>query len=217
MSNRKASELNKYIQTLAYLGYTKDDKEVRLALNEVKKELGLLNITSTPNTYIKDPSKALVIVVADNSGSIGVWEKAILEEYLDLALNEVKEIYQDVEELYIGHTIKAKETNRNDLFKLESGGTMVSSGLQLLKDNLHTEREVIVIQLTDGDNLTSDTKVVIELLEGIILPNVKYFKYVEANQYNRFSTLVQAYKNIKVGNFNSLVIKQRDDALKGLR
>lgn len=217
MSKRRAEVLNKYLSNLTNLGFTKSDKKVGLVLHEIEKELGLLVIENTEPD--KNPNSALVVVLKDVSGSIGIWENAVFEEYYRLAINEIKTKYKNVEELFIRHTTDAEIVEKETFFtKQIAGGTIVSSALRKLKENLGTEREVIVIQFSDGDNLTSDCVRIIELLPKDILPKVKYFKYVEANQYGRHSTLVHStYKHIKDKNFSYYVAKEKDDALKGMR
>jgi hypothetical protein len=174
---------------------------------------------ATPNTIIKDKNKALVIGVKDVSGSMGVWENAVLKEYFDLALSGIKSQYNDVAEVYITHSTEAKVVDKVDFFgNCLSGGTILSSGIRAILPFLeNTDREIIILQLSDGDNLTSDSCRVIKLLSDEILPKVKYFKYVEINQCNRHTAIMNGYKQIKENNFDSLVIKERDGSLKGLR
>ncbi|PAD70550.1 hypothetical protein CHH83_01745 [Bacillus sp. 7586-K] len=219
MSNRKAEVLIKYLSNLSHLGYTKEDEKVKFIIKEIEGELNLL--PSETNEVPKDKNKALLIVVKDTSGSMNKWENLVTKEYYELALQGIKNTYKDVEELFISHTTEAKLTSKDDLFNTQnSGGTFASSGLRETLDLLNTDREVIIIQFSDGDNLTSDNSRCIKLLVDEILPKVKYFKYVEANQYNRFSTILQGsdnYKSIEKDKFSYYVINVKDDALKGLR
>jgi uncharacterized sporulation protein YeaH/YhbH (DUF444 family) len=217
MSNRRAGELNKYIVTLSHLGFTKDDQKVQLALHEIEKELGLLVIPNE-NKLTKDKNKALVVAIRDVSGSVGIWEKERFDEYLRLALNEIKQKYMDVEVKYIVHHTEAKVVNEEDFSKSLSGGTIISSALKELIKHLDTDKEVIVIQFSDGDNLHSDNPRTVKLLNDEILPKVKYFKYFEANQYSRTDTILQkVFKTIKQSNFSYLEAKRTDDSLKGVR
>jgi hypothetical protein len=174
---------------------------------------------TTSKTIIKDKNKALVIGVKDVSGSMGNWENAVLKEYFDLALSGIKSQYNDVAEVYITHATESKVVDKADFFgNCVSGGTILSSGIRAILPFLeNTDREIIILQLSDGDNLTSDNTRVVKLLSDEILPKVKYFKYVESNQYDRHSTIMKGYKLIKENNFNSLTIKERDGGLKGLR
>jgi len=220
MSNRKAEVLNKYLYNLSQLGYTRDDEKVKAIIKEIETEMGLL--TNDPSdTVVKDSSKALVIAIKDCSGSMGFWENNVGKEYYELALRSLKEKYVDIKEIFINHSTIANESEKEKFFvKYESGGTIMSSGLNALVNHLHTDREVIVIQISDGDNLSSDNGRCVKLLTDEILPKVKYFKYIETNQYNRHSTIlsVSGYKKIEnFDNFSKLIIKAKDDALKGLR
>lgn len=216
MSNRKAGELNKFLSNLSQLGFNKEDEKVVRVINEIEKELELQ--TQVESSAIKDPNKALVIGIKDNSGSIGEWENKVFKEYYDLAKKEIEKHYDDLEEMFIVHHTEAKISTKYNFFNEgKAGGTIASSALRELKKHLNTDREVIVIQFSDGDNLTSDNYRTNKILKEDVLPKVKYFKYVEANQYNCHSTLMNSYKYNTNDNFKHIVIKLTDDALKGLR
>jgi hypothetical protein len=167
---------------------------------------------------LKNPNKALVIAIKDNSGSMSSWENHVSTEYYDLAIESIKKKYNDVEEWFVSHSTEATLSSKAETFsKGMMGGTIVSSAFRLLKDKLSTDREVIILQFSDGDNLTSDNARVLKMLTEDFLPNVKYFKYIELNQYKRHSTLMSAYRNIKEKNFSCMVAIELDDSLKGFR
>lgn len=219
MSNRKASELTKYLVALSQLGFKKEDERVLKVINEIEKELELTINTSEKLISVKDPNNALVIAIKDCSGSIGVWENYCFNEYYKLALNEISKKYTDVKELFITHHTEAKVVSEEDFFtKNEYGGTIASTALRELIKHLDTNREVIVIQFSDGDNLTSDAPRMIKILNDEIFPKIKYFKYFESNQYRRHSTLAETvFKKIKNEKLSFIVAKEKDHALKGMR
>jgi uncharacterized sporulation protein YeaH/YhbH (DUF444 family) len=218
MSNRKAGELNKYLHTLAYFGFDKEDEKVKLLMNEIENELGLVTTKLVESPLVKDKHKALVIAIKDNSASMSSWENHVSAEYYDLAIESIKKKYNDVEEWFVSHSTEATLSSKEETFsKGKRGGTIVSSAFTFLKDKLSTDREIIVLQFSDGDNLTSDNARVIKMLTEDFLPNVKYFKYIELNQYKRHSTLMSVYRNIKEKNFSCLVAIESDDSLKGFR
>jgi uncharacterized sporulation protein YeaH/YhbH (DUF444 family) len=220
MSNRKAGELTKYLAALSHLGFKKDDERIIKIINEIEKELELtpIDISKAP-TPVKDTNKALVIGIKDCSGSVGTWENHCFNEYYKLAINEIKKRYSDVQELFITHHTEAKVVSENEFFsKNESGGTIVSRALKELIKHLETDREVIVLQFSDGDNLTSDTTRVIKLLNEEILPKIKYYKYFEANQYNRKSTISETiFNKIKNQKLSCMIATEKDHSLKGMR
>lgn len=216
MSNRKAGELTKYLAALSHLGFRKDDERVVRVINEIEKELEL-NIIKQ---IAKNPNKALVVAIKDVSSSIGIWENYLFNEYYQLALREIKNKYSDVKEIFIAHHTEATEVNKEDFLKIGSqlGGTIVSSAIRKLKEYLDTDREIIVIQFSDGDNLTSDNARVIKHLNEEILPKVKYYKYFEADQYNKMRKLSDTvYCKINDPKLSYIVAKEKDHSLKGLR
>lgn len=219
MSNRRVEVLSKYVSSLVQLGFTKDDEKVKKALYEIEKELGIIISENVEKYTLKNPEKALVVAIKDVTGSIGLWENARFNEYYSLAMDRIKKKYKDVEQIFITHSTDANIVPEDEFFEIKGlGGTIVSSGLKKLIEVLGTDREVIVIQFSDGDNLTSDCERSLKLMNEEILTEVKYFKYVEANQYNRHSTLMtSAYKFITTNNFDYTIIKNNDDSLKGVR
>lgn len=69
---------------------------------------------------------------------------------------------------------------------------------------------------SDGDNLTSDNERCVKLIEELIKRS-NMFGYGEVNQYNRSSTLMSAYKNIKKDQFMYYVIKEKGEVYQALR
>lgn len=156
MSNRKVEVLCKYLTNLAQLGFTKDEERVQKIINEIEKELELSTIQAKET--LKNPNKALVVAIKDVTGSIGDWENNVFNEYYKLAIDEINNKYTDIKELFITHTTEANIVSEEEFFKLNTlGGTIISSALRKLKEYINTDREIIVIQFSDGDNLTSFT------------------------------------------------------------
>ena len=69
---------------------------------------------------------------------------------------------------------------------------------------------------SDGDNLTSDNERCVKLI-GELLKVSNMFGYGEVNQYNRSSTLMSAYKNIKLDQFMYHVIKDKGEVYEALK
>ena len=85
---------------------------------------------------------------------------------------------------YVNHT-RAEEVDEDTFFhSTESGGTVVSSALELMKKIMDeryspTEWNIYGAQASDGDNWTDDFPKCRKLLADDILPKVRYFAYIQ--------------------------------------
>ena len=105
--------------------------------------------------------------------------------------------YKKVDVVFIRHHTTAKECNEEDFFySKESGGTMVSSGFELMSD-IVTERypesewNIYCAQASDGDNFSHDNDTLTTLLEERILPMVQFMAYIEVQ--NSLSDAMSQY------------------------
>lgn len=173
----------------------------------------------TPKTH------ATMIMIMDNSGSMGEREKTIARKFFILLYLFLDRNYERIDMRFISHTTHAKEMEEEEFFNThENGGTIVSSALDLLKDMLNgddsagtpTEHQgngalkgktnIYVAQISDGDNTETDNGTCAELLEDDILPFVNYFAYVQVEQegnpmsgllsYARRNSLWATYENM---------------------
>ncbi|MDX8362139.1 MULTISPECIES: sporulation protein YhbH [Bacillaceae] len=176
----------------------------------------------TWNEVIKHESKAVVIAMMDTSGSMGIWEKYMARSFFFWMTRFLRTKYETVELVFIAHHTEAKVVSEEDFFsKGESGGTICSSvyrkALEVI-DNKYNPAlyNIYPFHFSDGDNLTSDNarcvKHVKELME---ISNI--FGYGEVNQYNRHSTLMSAYKNIKDEKFRYYILKQKADVFHAMK
>ena len=85
---------------------------------------------------------------------------------------------------YIIHDATAKEVDQETFFKTrESGGTLISSALNLCKEIIDTdynpnEWNIYPFHFSDGDNWSADdTKLCLEILDNHLLPASNVFCY----------------------------------------
>ena len=132
-------------------------------------------------------SQAVMFCLMDVSGSMGKGEKEIAKRFYLLLYLFLQRQYEKVQVVFVRHTEDAKEVDEDEFFNSqESGGTVVSSGLELV-NNIIKERypidawNIYVVQASDGDNYTQDNRVCTELLNEI-LPKVQYYVYAEVRE-----------------------------------
>lgn len=159
-------------------------------------------------------SQAVVFFVMDVSGSMEEREKDIAKRFFLLLKIFLNRKYERVDVVFVRHHSIAEECNEFDFFyKPESGGTVVSTGLELvnkiIKDRYSLDDwNVYVAQASDGDNYWADGKKCVGILENL-LPKVQYYAYLDIpNRYSSpvtpsqlwdmFSALAEQYHNLQV-------------------
>ncbi|MFC4766981.1 sporulation protein YhbH [Effusibacillus consociatus] len=166
-------------------------------------------------------SNAVVLAMMDTSGSMGSFEKFIARSFFFWMVRFLRTKYEHVDIQFIAHHTEAKIVTEDEFFtKGESGGTICSSAYQLALDLVHgrynPERfNVYPFHFSDGDNLTSDNEKCVRIIRELAsLCNI--FGYGEVNQYNRSSTLMNAFKHIHDPKFKAVLIREKSEVYKAL-
>ncbi len=218
-------ELQKQIEELLETRPEDDQEIIRL-----KDEIGILRakIEAIPfidsfdlryNNRIKIPkptTQAVMFCIMDVSGSMDEEKKATAKRFFMLLYLFLTRTYEHIEVVFIRHHTVAKEVNEEDFFhSRESGGTVVSSAIELMKDILHQRYlngawNVYGAQASDGDNWENDSPHCRELLSDAILPFVQYFAYIEItpgepqNLWREYEKLVGAHANFAMQHIEGL-------------
>ncbi|MBS0346149.1 MAG: YeaH/YhbH family protein [Proteobacteria bacterium] len=214
-------QLDELLQTRS-----EDDPDVL----QLKDEIGILRakIEAIPfidtfdlryNNRIKVPkptTQAVMFCIMDVSGSMDEDKKATAKRFFMLLYLFLTRTYEHIEVVFIRHHTIAKEVNEEDFFhSRESGGTVVSSALEMMKDILHSRYlngawNVYGAQASDGDNWENDSPHCRELLADTILPFVQYFAYIEItpgepqNLWREYEKLVGAHANFAMQHIEGL-------------
>ncbi|NRD78243.1 sporulation protein YhbH [Bacillus sp. BRMEA1] len=176
----------------------------------------------TWNEVVKPDSKAVVLAMMDTSGSMGIWEKYMARSFFFWMTRFLRTKYETVEIEFIAHHTEAKVVSEEDFFsKGESGGTICSSAyrkaLEIIEEKYNPRKyNIYPFHFSDGDNLTSDNARCVKLVEELMKVS-NMFGYGEVNQYNRHSTLMSAYKNIKDERFRYYILKQKADVFHAMK
>ncbi len=130
-------------------------------------------------------SQAVMFCLMDVSGSMDEERKDIAKRFFMLLYLFLTRSYERIEVVFIRHHTVAMEVDEEDFFtSRETGGTVVSSALELMHE-IARERypsqawNLYVAQASDGDNWEDDSPRCAELLLHDILPLVQYYAYVE--------------------------------------
>lgn len=133
-------------------------------------------------------TQAVMFGIMDVSGSMGEWEKEMAKRFFMLMLLFLQHNYERVDIVWIRHHSIPKEVDEEEFFySTESGGTVVSSALELMakivKDRYPLNQwNVFGTQISDGDNFPPDCAIARDVMANQILPISQYFAYVEVDR-----------------------------------
>ncbi|WP_295528618.1 YeaH/YhbH family protein [uncultured Pseudacidovorax sp.] len=149
-------------------------------------------------------AKAVMFCLMDISGSMDEARKDMSKRFFMLLYLFLTKHYEKIELVFIRHHTQAQEVSEDDFFHAtETGGTVVSSALVLMRDIIRarypsSEWNIYGAQASDGDNWHQDSGRCRELLADSILPLVRYYAYVqvaeaEQNLWQEYTQLEERF------------------------
>ncbi|MDU2672723.1 MAG: sporulation protein YhbH [Clostridium sp.] len=171
----------------------------------------------------KQESNAVLIFIMDVSGSMDSTKKYLARSFFFVLSRFIKRKYNNIAFEFISHTTVAKNVNEYEFFhKAESGGTYISSGLnlalKLVEEKYSPEVwNIYPIYASDGDNWSEDNERAISAVKNLCeISNM--FGYAELLPSTYSTTMYYRFnKEIHEKNFVSVIIKEKKnlwDALK---
>ncbi len=156
------------------------------------------------NNMIQQPTpttSAVMFCLMDVSGSMTQDIKDLAKRFFVLLHLFLKRHYEKTEVVFIRHHTKADEVDEQDFFySRETGGTVVSTALDLMK-TIVQERyptdswNIYAAQASDGENWQDDSPKCRDLLIKSLLPLVQYYAYVEISS-SKEQELWQTYAEV---------------------
>lgn len=140
------------------------------------------------STLIEQPSPsrcAVMFCLMDVSGSMTQSIKDIAKRFFVLLYLFLRRHYEKTEVVFIRHHTQASEVDEQTFFySRETGGTVVSSALKLMKEIIDQrypteDWNIYGAQASDGDNWSDDSPLCEKILGEHILPCSQYYAYVE--------------------------------------
>ncbi len=171
-------------------------------------DLRYKNFTKLP----QPTTNAVMFCLMDVSGSMDQNTKEMAKRFYILLYMFLKRSYKDVEVVYIRHHTQAKEVDEQEFFySQETGGTIVSSALKLMQEIIRdryspSDWNIYAAQASDGDNWNDDSNTCHTLLDKVILPQVRYYTYVEItdrdpqNLWHEYHKLTDNHHNFAMQN-----------------
>ena len=151
-------------------------------------------------------SKAVMFCLMDVSGSMDEARKDLSKRFFILLYLFLTRHYEKIEIVFIRHHTQAQEVTEDEFFHAtESGGTVVSSALELMH-KIQQERysplewNIYGAQASDGDNYSNDSGRCRDLLADKLLRVCRYFAYVqvadaEQNLWEEYTLLTESHPN----------------------
>lgn len=188
------------------------ERELNLELERLQRRLNQIpfldDFDLRYNNMIRQPTpstSAVMFCLMDVSGSMTQDIKDLAKRFFILLHLFLKRHYDKTEVVFIRHHTKANEVDEDEFFySRETGGTVVSSALELMKEVIEDRYppdswNIYAAQASDGENWHDDSPRCRDLLAGSLLPLCQYYAYVEINPgqdqelWNAYSDIADAF------------------------
>ena len=155
----------------------------------------------------KPSTQAVMFCIMDVSGSMDEEKKDMGKRFFTLLYLFLKRNYETVDVVFLRHHTTAEEVDEETFFhSRETGGTVVSSALELL-DEIITQRyhtadwNIYAAQASDGDNWHDDSPRCRHMLQTEIMPKLQYYAYIEIaeaepqNLWLEYESVAEMYRH----------------------
>ncbi|GAB6067213.1 YeaH/YhbH family protein [Methylothermus subterraneus] len=197
-TRRKLKELEAELQARLAAGASEDELiELRQEIARLKARieavpfLDTLDLRYRNRIQIPKPTtQAVMFCIMDVSGSMDQYKKSLAKRFFLLLYLFLTRNYERTDVVFIRHHTVAKEVDEEEFFySRETGGTVVSSALELMLEIMQKrypsqDWNLYAAQASDGDNWPEDSGNCARLLDERILPHLQYYAYIEIdNEY----------------------------------
>ncbi|MDD6794318.1 MAG: sporulation protein YhbH [Clostridiaceae bacterium] len=171
----------------------------------------------------KRESNAVMIFIMDVSGSMDSSKKFLARSFFFVLSKFLRRKYNNIAFEFISHTTVAKLVDEYEFFhKAESGGTYISSGLNLALDLIHEKYSpdmwnIYPVYASDGDNWTEDNEKAIKAVNDLCEVS-NMFGYAELLPSTYSTTMFYRFqKNINDKKFIPVIVKEKKDLWDALK
>lgn len=192
-------ELQEELETLLETAAEDDRRvaEIRMEIARLEhKILGIpfidtFDLRFRNRTQVPLPTtQAVMFCLMDVSGSMDQNKKDLAKRFFLLLYLFLTRNYQRTDVVFIRHHTVASEVDEEEFFySRETGGTVVSSALELMGDIVRdryssNEWNIYAAQASDGDNWPDDSGNCSRILINQLMPILQYFAYIEIDNSN---------------------------------
>ncbi|MDC0358574.1 DUF444 family protein, partial [Oligoflexia bacterium] len=214
--NKKLTAKNRIKRRLAVKGSERpdfDEEEDRFPFH--KDDMRYFHIVPTT----KEVSNAVIFCIMDTSGSMGTVKKYLARSFYFMLYQFVQQKYRNVEVVFIAHHTEAKEVTEDEFFyKVESGGTYISSGynkaLDIIESRYHPSLwNVYAFHCSDGDNFYSDNERAVDAAKKLCaVCNLFGYGEIKPSGSAYYSgSMLEVFNAIEGDNFQMIVIEKKED------
>ena len=171
----------------------------------------------------KKESNAVMIFIMDVSGSMDSTKKYLARSFFFVLSTFLKRKYNNIAFEFISHTTVAKSVSEYEFFhKAESGGTYISSGVNLALKTINEKYppaswNIYPMYASDGDNWSEDNDKAIEAVKKLCEVS-NMFGYAELLPSTYSTTMFYRFeKEIKNENFVSVIVKEKKNLWEALK
>ena len=172
------------------------------------------------NNIIQQPlptSNAVMFCLMDVSGSMTQEIKDLAKRFFILLHLFLKQTYKKIDVVFIRHHTIASEVDEEEFFySRETGGTVVSSALELMLKVMRerypsADWNIYAAQASDGENWQDDSPIARDLLMKSILPLLQFYAYIEITKSDQ-QALWTAYEELLEKYADSFAMKRVSEA-----
>ncbi|MCX8050114.1 MAG: YeaH/YhbH family protein [Methylohalobius sp.] len=198
VKRRRLRELEAELQARLEQGTSEEDLlELRQEIERLKAKIEAVPFLDTLDLRYrnriqvpKPTTQAVMFCLMDVSGSMDQYKKSLAKRFFLLLYLFLARNYERTDVVFIRHHTVAKEVDEEEFFySRETGGTVVSSALELMIEIMrqrypYQDWNLYAAQASDGDNWPEDSGNCGRLLDEEILPYLQYYAYIEIdNEY----------------------------------
>lgn len=169
-------------------------------------------------------ARAVMFCLMDVSASMTEDKKDLAKRFFTLLYLFLSRKYERVELVFVRHTDNAQEVDEQTFFYgTQSGGTVVLSALRLMDEIIEARFDpatwnIYGAQVSDGDAFGADPEKSRAFLEDRLLPDLRYFAYVEIpDEPEALGLLAHAYARIDHPDFAMKSVTERNEIYPVLR
>ena len=179
--------------------------------------------TRTWEEEIKPKDSAVVVAMADISGSMGEFEKYATRAFCWWAVSFLRTKFPKVDIVFIAHDTQAYEVSEEQFFtRSTGGGTKCSSAnkmaMDIIEQRYQTNRyNVYPLHFSDGDNMGPDNPACAEMVQDMLDNDISQYAYIQLGRAFRSKLLETYTEKISDDRFKGLMIQNKDDILDALK
>ena len=171
----------------------------------------------------KRESNAVMIFIMDVSGSMDNSKKYLARSFFFVLSKFLRKKYNNIAFEFVSHTTVAKHVDEDEFFhKAESGGTYISSGLNMALEIIKEKYppmmwNIYPVYASDGDNWSEDNENAVKAVKELCKVS-NMFGYAELLPSTYSTTMYFKFTNEeKEKNFTPVIVREKKDLWSALK